>query len=325
METPSSSRRLPYLLFAFASFAVMALVWSLEDTLVYLFAGLGAWFVFLYYWNRPRAPKVSVRKNEPKSDQFADEILKDLFRDEKPSSSDAQNRTVFAIVSIVFFCVLLILGLFFSFEDGASESNSEATPYDVAEQFRLAGQYDSADRYYIRSIESNHEDTQARVAYGISLMSQKRNEEAIRVFNEVLTIDPENPHARFNTGIVFYNQKQYTPSLKQALRLIREKPDFSPSRLLAGDIYYAQQRYDSALYWYEQAYEMGEENADLTHYMAYMYDLKQDTEQAVHFYHLTVRLDSSRYQIYERLSEFYPGPEGDPYRSMAKRWKKSSK
>lgn len=78
------------------------------------------------------------------------------------------------------------------------------------------------------------------------------------------------------------------------------------STLLLGDSYYALEQLDSAYVWYDEAYSRGERNAYLSHVMAYILDSRGNTEESIPFYKEAIGLDSSKADIYRRLSELEP-------------------
>jgi tetratricopeptide (TPR) repeat protein len=60
---------------------------------------------------------------------------------------------------------------------------------------------------------------------------------------------------------------------------------------------------DDAITWYDKAYATGYRSAQLSHFMAYIHDVKGRYEKAIPFYRETLSMDSSRADIYTRLGE----------------------
>jgi tetratricopeptide (TPR) repeat protein len=91
-------------------------------------------------------------------------------------------------------------------------------------------------------------------------------------------------------------------------------PDYVDGMLLIGDSFYNQSQLDSALRWYEGAYGQGYRSAILSHLMAYIYDVKGQTNQAIELYREAIGQDSTIVDIYTRLGELVPGEEGNWFR-----------
>lgn len=78
------------------------------------------------------------------------------------------------------------------------------------------------------------------------------------------------------------------------------------SLLLLGDSYYGLEKLDSAYVLYAEAYSRGERNAYLSHVMAYILDSQGNTAESIPFYKEAIGQDSSKADIYRRLSELEP-------------------
>ena len=74
--------------------------------------------------------------------------------------------------------------------------------------------------------------------------------------------------------------------------------------------------------WYEEAYAKGYRSAGLSHVMAYIYDIKGETQKAIPLYKEAISYDTTRTEIYTRLGELIQGEEGNEYRQKAAQYQK---
>jgi tetratricopeptide (TPR) repeat protein len=112
-------------------------------------------------------------------------------------------------------------------------------------------------------------------------------------------------------------QNRYKDSIRETRKVTDNDPDNTNAILLIGDGYYSQTQYDSAMYWYNQAYDLDYRSAALSHVMAFIYDTQGQPQKAIPFYQEAIGMDSSLVDIYRRLGELIPGEEGNWYRTKA--------
>jgi tetratricopeptide (TPR) repeat protein len=314
---------------------IMAITWSLDDSFVYTSFGAAVFFFFLAYYNRtPRTTKYQKsagQYSQSRPDFFSQifDALKDKSAQRQPRPrpihSQVDNSKRFAL-AVMFFIgtVFVIIFLSVLFAGDPSEDDSSESFYTKAEKARYAGQYDSAEYYYRQVLAENPEDLGALNGIGILSLNQKRYDQALRQFDDALTVDPDYKYARYNKALTFYYQHNYRRSLKESFNLLERTPEYFDAMQLAGDNYYDQQNYDSAKYWYDQGYNSGLRSAWLCHVLGYLYDRKNETPRAVELYKEAIGYDSSKVDVYIRLGELYPGNEGDFYRAKAAKLKSSN-
>ncbi len=170
-----------------------------------------------------------------------------------------------------------------------------------------------------RSVDTSSE----WIARGMEFYNVSQYDSAIHYFDRTLEVEPDNTLALYNKGLALYEQKSYQNATIPLSNALVIEPDYSQAMLLLGDCYYNMQSYEPALGWYTRAYDLGERSANLSHLLAYLYDNKGETDQAVTFYRETLSMDSSRVEIYERLVALDPGREGIYYKAIL-RWQPAS-
>jgi tetratricopeptide (TPR) repeat protein len=325
----SNSSRI-YFTIGICLLAMMALLWSLDASFVYIQLGAAVFFLFLGYWKRPRPAVGLYKTRQDTRRQVQGSSFSDLFKVQSKkrfTSQQSQNHRnlirnqvlPYVIFFVASFLLMIVLPLLFSEDSMIPEDTSGF--YQKAEQFKWSNQYDSADYYYRKALVENPENPEILNAYGVYLMGRTQYDQAMRLFDQVLQMDPDYQNSRYNKALVYYYRKSYRQSLDETFELMERNPSYYDAQVLAGDNYYAQQRYDSALYWYDAGYENGQRSVWLCHVMAYLYDQKGDQEKAVSLYQEALSYDSTRAEIYERLGELFPGQDGEQYRITAQQLK----
>jgi Tfp pilus assembly protein PilF len=318
-----------YLIVAWVLLVGMALMWSLDSSIVYILLGLAIFFLFLYFRNKPWASPQTTFKSrtaEPRSEtDHAFENLKNIFANRQSrtrSGTSVQDPKKFMLGILIFigsvFFVIIFSVIFSESESGSGEAMYY---YQTGEQFRGSGQYDSADRYYLQALRIQPDYPEALVGYGYSLINENRYDTAASTFDAALRLDGDQEEAYYGKALSLYYAKNYPQSLKELFRLMDLNASHFGGMLLAGDNYQMQNRYDSALYWYQEGYDMGTPTAGLCNAMGYIYDTQGNTEKAIQLYREALGYDSTRVDVYNRLGELFPGQDGAWYRSKAQQLK----
>ena len=148
-------------------------------------------------------------------------------------------------------------------------------------------------------------------------MMREQYDSAIVYYDKALAADPSYEKATYQKAAVFLYQKNYDQSIELLRNLLKENSEYAEASQLIGDNYYNQQRYDSALRWYNKAYDGGIRNRYLFHLMGYIHQTKGDNTHAIKYYQEALQYDSSVLDIYQRLGTLIPGQAGDFYRRTA--------
>jgi tetratricopeptide (TPR) repeat protein len=110
----------------------------------------------------------------------------------------------------------------------------------------------------------------------------------------------------YNKAKSQYDEQNYRGAINTLQTDFGSETLDTQSVLLLGDSYYGLEQLDSAYVWYAEAYSRGERNPYLSHVMAYILDSKGNTVESIPFYKEAIGLDSSKADIYQRLSELEP-------------------
>ena len=81
----------------------------------------------------------------------------------------------------------------------------------------------------------------------IDLQNQQRHDEAIRLFEEVLAVDPANAPAHYSLGVIALNQGDPDHAFELAERGVAAAPTFAPLHFLHGTCLQKRDRLADAL------------------------------------------------------------------------------
>ena len=92
-----------YFLIAYAFLVAMALFWSVDSSIVYIFLGLACFFLFLAFYARPKTVVKSdsssyrsqYQRDYPRSTESVEDKLKQMFQ--RKSSSEVRTCAVYAL------------------------------------------------------------------------------------------------------------------------------------------------------------------------------------------------------------------------------------
>jgi tetratricopeptide (TPR) repeat protein len=329
-QDSATKRSRLYFAIAYAFLFAMALFWSVDASIVYIFLGIACFFLFLGFFSRPSQPvsqsyRQTQRKPErdyPGSTESIEEQLKNIFQRRSPGTTPqasdalAKGKKIAIAVGIVFFVLFAIPFIAVLF--GSDSSADSFSNYNAAQQHFFAQEYDSASIKYRRAIQQDPEYAEAILGYGEVLVARNERDSAIMMFDRALEINPDYKEATYKKAAAWYDQKKYNEAIDILTPMFEAQPEYYDAMLLMGDCYYIQNKFDDAIGWYEKAYQNGvAKSSNLCYVMAYIYDTKRDYDKAVPLYKEALTYDDTIADIYKRLGELFPGEEGNAYRARA--------
>lgn len=307
------------------SLFVLAIFWSVDVSVFYFLTGFCALSLFkvLQYQqiSKPKTP-LYESKSRTKGDDSSWDHVKQSFKtaSEDPQKREKQKQIVIVIGVIATFIFLTVIIPSFFVDDNYNDEVSELQYW--AEELSGRGQYDSAASLLKQASELNPENADLYLARGNAFLNAGKNDSALLEYHKVLALNPQYKEAYYNCALVYYYRKQYRSAIVEAKRALTVSPDYTDAMVLTGDCFYSTSQPDSAMMWYEQAYEIGYRSAGLSHMMAYIYDTKGQTQKAIERYKEALAYDTTRVEIYSRLGELVQGEEGNTYRLKAVQIKK---
>ena len=126
-----------------------------------------------------------------------------------------------------------------------AESKSDKHHYDAGRSFEEQGRYEGAVREF-QKISAQLEKTHYYDDLAFCLEELRRYDEAIKVFSQVLSLNPKDSYAHRELGICYYEKEQFeraTNVLQQAVSL---DPSDAVSHRWLGYAFYRMQKYAAA-------------------------------------------------------------------------------
>jgi tetratricopeptide (TPR) repeat protein len=241
----------------------------------------------------------------PKADSFLSSL--------SPQQKKIALTYILGFVGFVFFFILVGTLI-----DWINSFSTESLEYQQrASDFYMNQQYDSAVYYYGLALQADPENPDLWLERGNSFLYVPNADSSLAMYQRALELDPAFEQAQYNIGLIYFERKNYRDAIQETRKILAYNPDYTEAKLLIGDSFYNRSQLDSALQWYESAYQSGYRSAILCHLMAYIYDTKGETTSAINFYKEAIGQDSSIVDIYVRLGELVSGEEGNWFREKS--------
>ncbi len=280
-EDLKKNRRVYGVISAIAWFA-LALFWSVDMSFRWIFFGVAFAFGSIYLLKRGafdfksadffQQPKRSKRSNVP------DEVILTT------SQKGALYFGVGTLVTLVL--AFVIYALFSGFETQENEEPSSETNTEI--------------------VLTNTNNADEVLEQGNNFFNNSQFDSALIYYKHALRLSPGFKEAHYNIALIYSSQSDFSKAILTLEECLKSNPNYGDGLQLMGNCYYGQKRNDEALQYYERAYATGTRNAELSHYMAYLYDLKNNTLKAIDFYKEAIQQDSTRVEVYKRLAELEP-------------------
>ncbi len=138
---------------------------------------------------------------------------------------------------------LLLLVSVFVF--GVAQADDLKDIAQLANQGQQAAALEKINTY----IAANPKDVQAQFIKGVILAEQNRRDEAIKIFTDITTKNPNLPEPHNNLAVLYAEQGQYDKARKALENAIKTHPSYATAHENLGDIYarMASEAYDKAL------------------------------------------------------------------------------
>jgi tetratricopeptide (TPR) repeat protein len=314
----SKSRMRIYFVLALISIVLMAFLSSLGEAFIYIFSGLAIFFLFLawQHWQATTGDDHNDRYNRSdkgREDESFTERMQAIVRgnaraENETTSSNAGGKKIIMLASAFIGGVFVIIIAAVVFTGGNDTSDADST-------FLL--KQNSAYLAYRRGIALDDQFVDGYYGIGNVKAANKQYDSALYYYDRVLAIAPERYDAAYGKAWVRYDQQNNSKSLEELRYIFNRTDEYQDAFLLAGDYHYTTGQYDSAIMYYEGAYNLGSRSKELLNIMAYIYDVKGKQETAIAFYEETLRYDSTLLDVYKRLGELVDGDKGEYYRLKA--------
>ena len=112
-----------------------------------------------------------------------------------------------------------------SYSDRSSYSEDTDSLIDKGIDLRVQGKYQEANRLYDKILRIDPNNVKALIGKGDILDSENKDQEAIEYYDKALAIDPNNVDALHSKGFIFEMQDKYNKSLECYNRILRIDPN----------------------------------------------------------------------------------------------------
>jgi tetratricopeptide (TPR) repeat protein len=122
------------------------------------------------------------------------------------------------------------------------------------------GDHEGAEVALRKAIELSPNDTQAQALLGWALMHQEKYDEALKVFQNVLSKQPDNSLARINIGYISFKKKSFPEAiehLSRAIRLDNDRKATLYAHFYLGLVYLERDMFEDAQTFFEKTISLG--------------------------------------------------------------------
>ena len=122
------------------------------------------------------------------------------------------------------------------------------------------GDHEGAEVALRKAIELSPNDTQAQALLGWALMHQEKYDEALKVFQNVLSKQPDNSLARINIGYISFKKKSFPEAIEHLSRAIRIDNDRKATlyaHFYLGLVYLERDMFEDAQTFFEKTIGLG--------------------------------------------------------------------
>lgn len=104
----------------------------------------------------------------------------------------------------------------------------------------LAGEYIKSESYYKKAIALEQKSIEARLGAVYPISATGNWDEVIKVYSEILTIDPQNSTVNYRMAYIYFVRKDYEKAASYAQKVVKLYPFDFDSNYLLGQIYVTQ-------------------------------------------------------------------------------------
>jgi tetratricopeptide (TPR) repeat protein len=131
-------------------------------------------------------------------------------------------------------------------------------------------------------------------ARGVSLEENPSNhDEAIRVYLQVLEIDPQHPAAHINLGTLYYNRQDFVSAENHYRSAVAADPRYALAYFDLGNVLDETNRVSEAIAAYKTAIQLAPTYADAHYNLALAYERIREPRKALRHWSVYIKLDRS--------------------------------
>ena len=128
--------------------------------------------------------------------------------------------------------------------------------------------------------------------------------EAIKVYYDLLKIDPNNPQVHSNLGGLFIDEGDFETALKHYNKSIELKPDNYFAYINRANYYFRKNEYNNAIIDAKQALEFKNNGVEAAGLLTIIYALQGDEENKKKYYHVAITSGENPEDLNEAIQFF---------------------
>jgi glycosyltransferase involved in cell wall biosynthesis/tetratricopeptide (TPR) repeat protein len=128
-------------------------------------------------------------------------------------------------------------------------------------------------------------------------------ENAKRVFEKILLIDPDNLQVLNNIGVIAFQQKEIDRAISCFTRVLERDETYFEATENLGKCMVANQKYEEALHWFRRALELKPDDVDILNALANCFIQIEDFTRAEETYSRSCQLDRNQPTVGKILAE----------------------
>ncbi len=136
-------------------------------------------------------------------------------------------------------------------------------------------------------------------------VKEKDVDEQIRLYSEILEINPYHVESLNNRGLAYKNKQDYNAALSDFAKAIDITPNDHEIYLNKGNVYHDMNRFDSALNCYEHALSIKSDYAKAHHNIGLLHFDNKDYQAAINSYSKAIDIDSDDANSYGNRAYAY--------------------
>ena len=129
-------------------------------------------------------------------------------------------------------------------------------------------------------------------------------DEAIKVYYDLLKIDPNNPQVHSNLGGLFINEGDFESALHHYNKSIELKPDNYYAYINRANYYFRQNEYDNAIIDAKQALEFKNNGVEAAGLLTIIYALQGDEKNKKKYYHIAITSGKNPLDLNEAIQYY---------------------
>ncbi len=189
---------------------------------------------------------------------------------------------------------------FYSFVKSRTSAELDmATLLDRGWNLICVEDYEEAGKVLQQALEIDPKNIRALGLMGLILMNKEKYDQAMMYFQQVITGDPENAFALNNLGYICYKKGIWGEAIEHLTKATKQKKDKMASlyaNFYLGLVYYERTMYTDAIRFFEQALRLGPNLQEAHYYMGCTEIKKYEFEKAVQHFENCMKIDKdSRY------------------------------